>query len=247
MISSLPSVISLSLLFGYILISVDGQRTSSSPLSWELPYDDFYDDVDDGQRTSSSPLSWGLPYDEFYDDVVNHFSCQAGINQRQFAVLLFIPPSFWPFQYIVLRNYVPYSVISTDNSQICFPAPGNAVTYMAARFEQNSEGTTHAEAVLLDRENFMSMLNNFVYVYGTYPESVVIFSWLIPCADCRDVIVERFTENPLRNIPNRVVIYNQQPTTRNNIDFNNMNSLIRLMSDRGRASSSLVLLDWNIH
>lgn len=71
------------------------------------------------------------------------------------------------------------------NSNECsHPDSSNLVNYIVARPDHDRH-TRHAEEVLLDR--FNELWRNF----GRRPSLILIFSWLMPCNECTEDIINR--------------------------------------------------------
>ena len=85
-------------------------------------------------------------------------------------------------------HYVHLTILAdTSNGQLVnsiksfHPDSSNLVNYIVAR----PDHMDHAEVVLLDR------FNELQQKFGRRPSLILIFSWLMPCSECTEAIINR--------------------------------------------------------
>ena len=109
----------------------------------------------------------------------------------QFSVLLLVPRHAVGQRSLELIPHQPGRpcVPLLDNAFFMSPHINDAVTYLAAR----PGGREHSEEQLL--RHFRYLMNNFVRLYGEPPAVVILYTWLVPCTQCVDMICWEFNPN----------------------------------------------------
>ena len=109
----------------------------------------------------------------------------------QFSVLLLVPRHAVGQRSLELIPHQPGRpcVPLLDNAFFMSPHINYAVTYLAAR----PDGKEHSEEKLLCY--FRDLMDNFVRFYGEPPAVVILYTWLMPCRQCIDMICWKFNAN----------------------------------------------------
>lgn len=126
----------------------------------------------------------------------------------QFAVLLLLPDANWPnFRYdpgkengIKPADYHGFKAFPI----IPFSSFGNYMAYGLDLEEKHSE-----QGVL---QNMDVVYNSFISEYNSEPQALVFYSWIVPCVDCTDDIINKLTQEPYKDIPTKVVAYTTKGT-----------------------------------
>ena len=70
------------------------------------------------------------------------------------------------------------------------PKSGEFNNYIIARPQNGENNTKHAEEVIL--ENFVELLGAYKNQNSNQiPASIILYSWIMPCKDCTDAIIEK--------------------------------------------------------
>lgn len=138
-------------------------------------------------------------FDDFIESVIDIFN-QQRIEGDQFAVLLLIPRGR-DLRDIQVENY--FQATNSQQPVInprcpCCPAvPTQFYNYLVARPAYRDRCgpqpiKIHAEQVIMEKFQQES-LNNYLRQEGSLPEYIILYSWLMPCKDCVDILIEKFT------------------------------------------------------
>ena len=90
-----------------------------------------------------------------------------------------------------------------DNSFVSFPTDDDLVNYIVARPDQRCSPPRHAEETLLDR--FDALKDRYP---GSPISTVLLYSWLMPCSGCTELLIQKFKNCPYKVI----VVYNNDWT-----------------------------------
>ena len=144
-------------------------------------------------------LSYGLVYAFISrSPLFNHTIIHAFMGQRhamkpfgQFSVLLLVPSHAVGQRSLELIPHQPDRpcVPLLDNALFMSPHIKDAVTYLSAR----PGGKEHSEEKLL--RYFRDLEDNFVRFYGEPPAVVILYTWLMPCRNCIDMICWELNAN----------------------------------------------------
>ena len=124
-------------------------------------------------------------------------------GRQQFAVAVLLPNTWWlDFRYDPSENGDGETPVIDPNYPRSPPDPATYSNYLAARPDRGE----HSETQILDRlgdlYNAYRANNN-----NQRPQALLLYSWIVPCIDCTDDIVDVFTSTPFYAIPTKVVAH----------------------------------------
>ncbi|XP_062570557.1 uncharacterized protein LOC134232587 [Saccostrea cucullata] len=147
----------------------------------------------------------------FLMNIIMFFYRQRPDNRSQFGVLFMtnidslndFPRDFQP------KNQNGDPII--DNRYAI--SPNNVAdfgNYVSTRPENVAGTMVHAEARILD--NLDSLWNAYRNRNGRPPNFMLLYSWIMPCPNCTNMILSRFNLQPYSNVQYRVVAYTVEGT-----------------------------------
>ena len=161
-------------------------------------------------------------------------------GQQQFAVAIFQPNTKWLlFRYTPSQNNDGEKPVINPNNPLSPPDERTYNNYLAARPDRG----VHSEIQILDRLD--DLYNAYRASHNNQaPKALLLYSWIVPCVDCTDEIVNVFTRAPFNTITTKVVAYTtngsgscsdcdvnytENQLIRNGIDFTKVYSTEQLM------------------
>ena len=130
-------------------------------------------------------------YDSFITEVVIPKS-EEQRRKWQFATLMLLSASETqhPHRFRFKPNRQGCPLLNSNDS--LSPSPDKFNNYIIARPEEHRDGTKHAEVVIL--EDFNRLLEAYKRNNKKQePVSIVLHSWIMPCKDCTDLIIQRLS------------------------------------------------------
>lgn len=173
----------------------------------------------------------------FIGSLIHFFYRQRVPNRSQFGViymanvnnlnqfpLYFIPQT--PNGHPIINNTNLYSP----------PNANNFNNYVAARPMEVGQTMVHAERTLLSQLD--ALWDSYVRFYGFAPNIIVLYSWIMPCPNCTNMIVQYLTQPRYANVEYRVVAYTAEGTS--------AQANLPYMTPEGNRRSRALLLANNI-
>ena len=122
----------------------------------------------------------------------------------QFAIVAFLPNTQWlDFRYWPSKNYDGEEPLIGSHSRS--PPDGYKAwyyNYLAARPNRKGE---HSEIQIL--KHLDELYNAYVKNKQDTPKAMLLYSWIVPCKQCTDELVEKLKKEPYNKIPTKVVAY----------------------------------------
>lgn len=162
--------------------------------------------------------------------IINNFEDVArSQGGRQFAVLLFVAHN-------EVNNWeVPFQPANPDGGPLLDLAnvisPSDHVDYgnfLVARPDRTTQPTTHSEQQLLDDANLQALLDAFRAIHGpsANPAAVILYTRIIPCVTCTDLIINALNQPPYINA-DRAVLFTTQGRNIRNLNPEYTNRILR--------------------
>ena len=124
-------------------------------------------------------------------------------GRQQFAVAVLLPDTKWlNFLYDPSQNGDGETPVIDPNYPRSPPDAATYSNYLAARPDRGENSETQILDRLDDLYNAYRANNN-----NQRPQALLLYSWIVPCMDCTDYIVDVFTSAPFDAIPTKVVAY----------------------------------------
>ncbi|XP_052806536.1 uncharacterized protein LOC128235775 [Mya arenaria] len=151
--------------------------------------------------------------DEFWttlvQNVIDLFYHQRSCGQTQFGVLLLGNPennnlNLYVYPHVGTNDYRPV----IDNTQPFSPSnPSDFGNYVASRpdYIPQLQDAIHAEDISLG--HMQRLWNNYINRFQQRPTLVLLYSWIMPCEQCVQLILNYFNSEPYASVPHRVVAH----------------------------------------
>ena len=122
----------------------------------------------------------------------------------QFAIVAFLHTNKWmEFEYIPSVNGNGRKPIIDPSSSLSPPEEMKEEydNYLAAR--PNERG--HSEKQIVD--NLENLYNQYTTKHGSPPQAMLLYSWIVPCVHCTDLLINTLKSEPYNSIPEKLVAY----------------------------------------
>ena len=143
----------------------------------------------------------------FIQNMIDRFYHQREEGRTQFGFIILGNPT----QNNLAITLVPHDAHDNpivDNTHPISPQnPSNYVNYVAARPEDvpQLEDAIHAEDHILGE--LRRLWNNYLNRFGHTPTFMFLYSWVMPCQDCTQLILNYFLSEPYVNVQHRMVAH----------------------------------------
>lgn len=156
-------------------------------------------DNDDYQQISAT----------FIQNMIDRFYHEREAGNAQFGfILLANPESNLTVQlYPHDANYNPV----VDNTYALSPNnENNYVNYVAAKPDYYPKLVQAICAQNLILGVLKNLWNNYVNKFGFTPTFILHYSWIMPCPDCTQLILNYFQAQPFANVQHRMVVHSSE-------------------------------------
>ena len=137
---------------------------------------------------------------------------QGGLVERrrymrtQFAIVAFLPDEHWEnFQYQPSLGKGEKPVI---NPSLNLSPPGveHSINYLAARPAlMPDKSNIHAEKLIVAVLD--DAYEQYKKMHGSPPNTMLLYSWIVPCLDCTELLVKKLNEEKYQSITNKYFVY----------------------------------------
>ena len=200
-----------------VLAATDKSDGKKGSLDFVTHDTERYSDQDIEQHIpKNEAVSPRVQYDEdpllptFIQNMIDRFYHQREAGRAQFGFLVLGNPD----ESILTMNAIPndgHGNPIVDNTQPLSPAnPSLYVNYVAARPETvpQLEDAIHAEDHLLGE--LRRLWNNYRNYFRQTPAFMLLYSWIMPCPDCTNLILNYFQAAPFVHVDRRYVVHSTE-------------------------------------
>ena len=200
-----------------VLAATDKSDGKKGSLDFVTHDTERYSDQDIEQHIpKNEAVSPRVQYDEdpllhtFIQNMIDRFYHQREAGRAQFGFLVLGNP----VEGILTMDAIPndgHGNPIVDNTQPLSPAnPSLYVNYVAARPEYIPEmsAAIHAEDHLLGE--LRRLWNNYRNYFRQTPAFMLLYSWIMPCPNCTNLILNYFQAAPFVHVDHRYVVHSTE-------------------------------------